>query len=98
LHWWSFPPARRASVSSTHRVSIAPGPGRAPPRPHRLVRGGAHNGALQSVISEDFAPYTAAGQSRKVAATACMRKLLAILNALVQDNMLRSEKTAQNPT
>lgn len=38
------------------------------------------------VIMEDFARLTAAGKPHKVAMTACMRKLLTILNALVRDD------------
>ena len=43
-------------------------------------------------IAEDFARLTAAGKTHKVAMTACMRKLLIILNALVRDDMLWGEK------
>lgn len=48
------------------------------------------------VIAEDFARFTAAGKTHKVAMTACMRKLVTILNALVRDNMLWGEKPAKN--
>lgn len=44
------------------------------------------------VIREDFERFTAAGKPHKVAMTACMRKLLTILNALVRDDMLWGEK------
>jgi transposase len=44
------------------------------------------------VIAEDFARFTAAGKLHKVAMTACMRKLLTILNALVRDDLLWGEK------
>ena len=40
------------------------------------------------VIAEDFARLIAAGKTHKVAMTACMRKLLTILNALVRDDIL----------
>jgi transposase len=46
------------------------------------------------VIAEDFARFTAAGKTHKLAMTACMRKLLTILNALVRDDMLWGEKTS----
>jgi transposase len=45
-----------------------------------------------SVISEDFQRYIAAGKPHKVAMAACMRKLLIILNALVRDDMLWGQK------
>lgn len=50
-----------------------------------------------SVIAEDFERLTAAGKPHKVAMTACMRKLLTILNALVRDDMLWGQKNAKNP-
>ncbi len=51
------------------------------------------------VIAEDFARLTAAGKTHKVAMTACMRKLLTILNALVRDDMLWGQKAAtSNPS
>lgn len=46
------------------------------------------------VIIEDFTRMIAAGKPHKVAMTACMRKLLTILNALVRDNLLWGEKDA----
>ena len=46
------------------------------------------------VIAEDFTRLTAAGKTHKVAMTACMRKLLTILNALVRDDMLWGQKSA----
>jgi transposase len=46
------------------------------------------------VIAEDFNRLTSAGKTHKVAMTACMRKLLTILNALVRDDLLWGEKTA----
>ena len=49
------------------------------------------------VIAEDFARLTAAGKPHKVAMTACMRKLLTILNALRRDNLLWGEKKSKNP-
>lgn len=48
------------------------------------------------VIREDFKRYIAAGKPGKVAMTACMRKLLTILNALCRDNLLWGEKHARN--
>lgn len=48
------------------------------------------------VITEDFTRFTSAGKSHKVAMTACMRKLLTILNALVRDDVLWGEKKAKN--
>lgn len=47
-------------------------------------------------IAEDFARLTAAGKTHKVAMTACMRKLLTILNALVRDDMLWGEKKTKS--
>lgn len=47
------------------------------------------------VIIEDFERLTADGKPHKVAMTACMRKLLTILNALVRDDMLWGEKNTQ---
>lgn len=44
------------------------------------------------VIREDFQRFTEAGKTHKVAMTACMRKLLTILNALVRDDVLWGEK------
>ena len=44
------------------------------------------------VIAEDFQRLSAAGKPHKVAHTACMRKLLTILNALVRDNQTWNEK------
>jgi transposase len=49
------------------------------------------------VIAEDFQRLTAAGKPHKVAMTACMRKLLTILNALCRDNLLWGEKKSKNP-
>ena len=49
------------------------------------------------VIAEDFERLTAAGKPHKVAMTACMRKLLTILNALVRDDMLFGEKKSSKP-
>lgn len=46
------------------------------------------------VIIEDFTRMTTAGKPHKVAMTACMRKLLTILNALVRDDLLWGEKDA----
>ena len=48
------------------------------------------------VIAEDFDRLTKAGKLHKVAMTACMRKLLTILNALVRDDKLWGEKTKKN--
>lgn len=49
-------------------------------------------------IAEDFQRLTADGKPHKVAMTACMRKLLTILNALVRDDMLWGQKnTSNNP-
>jgi transposase len=45
-----------------------------------------------NAIAEDFARLTAAGKTHKVAMTACMRKLLVTLNALVRDDCLWGEK------
>jgi transposase len=44
------------------------------------------------VIAEDFDRLTKAGKLHKVAMTACMGKLLTILNALVRDDRLWGEK------
>ncbi len=49
-----------------------------------------------SVIAEDFQRLTNAGKTHKVAMTACMRKLLTILNALVRDDVLWGEKKTHN--
>ena len=53
------------------------------------------------VIIEDFERLTKAGKTHKVAMTACMRKLLTILNALVRDDMLwgqkNSSRSSQSP-
>lgn len=46
-------------------------------------------------IAEDFERLTAAGKPYKVAMTACMRKMLTILNALVRDNVLWGEKQSR---
>ncbi len=48
------------------------------------------------VIAEDFQRLTAAGKPAKVAITACMRKLLTIINALVRDDLLWGEKKKPN--
>lgn len=48
------------------------------------------------VIREDFQRFTQAGKTHKVAMTACMRKLLTILNALVRDDLLWGQKNAPN--
>jgi transposase len=48
------------------------------------------------VIAEDFQRHTAAGKKPKVALTACMRKLLTILNALVRDDMLWGQKKSSH--
>ena len=47
------------------------------------------------VIKEDFDRLIAAGKPGKVAMTACMRKLLTILNALVRDDKLWGEKNSK---
>jgi transposase len=47
-------------------------------------------------IAEDFARLTALGKPYKVVMTACMRKLLTILNALVRDDVLWGEKQPKN--
>jgi transposase len=44
------------------------------------------------VIAEDFERLTKAGKTHKVVMTACMRKLLTILNALVRDDVLWGQK------
>jgi transposase len=50
------------------------------------------------VIADDFERLTKAGKSHKVVMTACMRKLLTILNALVRDDMLWGQKkSSKNP-
>jgi transposase len=49
-----------------------------------------------SVIAEDFERLSNAGKGHKVAMTACMRKLLTILNALVRDDVLWGEKKSKN--
>jgi transposase len=46
------------------------------------------------VIAEDFRRLTGAGKTHKVAMTACMRKLLTILNALVRDDVLWGQKSS----
>ncbi|MCA3005399.1 MAG: IS110 family transposase [Phycisphaerales bacterium] len=48
-----------------------------------------------AVIKEDFDRLIAAGKPGKVAMTACMRKLLTILNALVRDDKLWGEKNSK---
>jgi transposase len=48
------------------------------------------------VIAEDFERLTKAGKVHKVAMTACMRKLLTILNALVRDDKLWGEKPGKH--
>ena len=48
------------------------------------------------VIQEDFQRLLAAQKPYKLAMTACMRKLLTILNALVRDNVQWGEKTRPN--
>jgi transposase len=50
------------------------------------------------VIAEDFARFAAAGKPHQVAMTACMRKLLTILNALVRDNLLWDQKNHRPST
>jgi transposase len=45
------------------------------------------------VLARDFDRLTTAGKVHKVAMTACMRKLLTILNALVRDDVLWGEKS-----
>ncbi len=53
------------------------------------------------VITEDFERLTKTGKPYKVVMTACMRKLLTILNALVRDDMLwgqkKTSKSSQSP-
>lgn len=49
------------------------------------------------VIKEDFERLTKAGKTHKIAMTACMRKLLTILNALVRDDVLWGEKKPHKP-
>lgn len=46
------------------------------------------------VLAEDFQRLTADGKPHKVAMTACMRKLLTILNALVRDDLLWGQKSS----
>jgi transposase len=50
------------------------------------------------IIREDFQRLTAAGKPYKLAMTACMRKLLTILNALVRDDACWDEKAASRMT
>jgi transposase len=50
------------------------------------------------VIAEDFARLSAAGKPHKLVMTACMRKLLTILNALVRDDCLWGEKHPKKPS
>lgn len=47
------------------------------------------------VIAEDFQRLVEAGKPGKVAMTACMRKLLIIVNALVRDDVLWGEKDSK---
>jgi transposase len=75
-------------------------------RGQRHIRGGRANvrtalymatltaARCNPVITEDFERLTKAGKMHKVAMTACMRKLLTILNALVRDDMLWGQKKA----
>lgn len=82
--------------SGTHRGQRHIRGGRAP------VRTALYMATLSSlrcnpVIVEDFKRLTAAGKPGKVAMTACMRKLLTILNALVRDNVSWGEKKQPNP-
>jgi len=58
--------------------------GRAGPRAHRAVQGGAGRHQGQSSVGGFFQRLVAAGKRKKVAWVACMRKLLTILNAMVQ--------------
>lgn len=51
----------------------------------------------EPVLMEDFQRFIKAGKPHKVAMTACMRKLLTILNALVRDDVLWGEKKGKNP-
>lgn len=78
-------------------------------RGQRHIRGGrpqvrtalymATLAALRSnpVIAADFERLKAAGKSHKVAMTACMRKLLTILNALVRDDCTWDRSRPRNP-
>lgn len=79
-------------------------------RGQRQIRGGRSNvrtalymatltaARCNPVIMENFQRLTLAGKTHKVAMTACMRKLLTILNALVRDDMLWGQKTStQSP-
>lgn len=59
----------------------------------------ALNGArVNPVIAEDFRRLTASGKPPKVALTACARKLLTILNALVRDDLMWGHNTPPNPS
>lgn len=78
-------------------------------RGQRHIRGGrsavrtalymATFNALRSnpVIREDFERFTKAGKTYQVAMTACMRKLLTILNALVRDDLTWEERKSGKP-
>lgn len=66
------------------------------------VRNALYMAALSAVkhhpkIAEDFARYLANGKPAKVALTACMRKLLTLLNALVRDNTEWKHPSAKKP-
>lgn len=83
--------------SGTHRGQRHIRGGRAPVRT-ALYMATLSAARCNPVIAEDFARLTAAGKSHKVAMTACMRKLLIILNALVRDDKLWSENKPAAPT
>lgn len=84
--------------SGTHRGQRHIRGGRAPVRT-ALYMAVLTAARCNPVIAEDFKRLTEAGKTHKVAMTACMRKLLTILNALVRDDLLWGEKnSAKNPS
>ena len=84
--------------SGTHRGQRHIRGGRAPVRT-ALYMATLTAARCNPVIAEDFKRLTASGKTHKVAMTACMRKLLTILNALVRDDLMWGEKnTSKSPS
>jgi transposase len=57
--------------------------------PGRWVKA-AHN----TLIRKTYQRFLANGKHKKVALTACMRKMITILNAMIRDNTMWKEKYA----
>ena len=77
----SLQPGQRHAAGQTHRM------GWTRPDPRRLVHGALVASRHNSVIRDFYRRLLAAGKPKKLALTACMRKLLVILNSMLKHGL-----------